>query len=176
MDCVHEGRPHPTASGRAGGYPPVLGPVLLPGQRQSQGDRNGRVLPRQPGGDCLSVRRRGPVPVRRSCQATREDLHRLAPALGLLELARASSGQSRQGDLAASRSSRRWILPLVVLASPATNSTSRGYLYGAVRCLTKSCSSLASSADGVRPGWPASCRTCLLYTSDAADEEDSVDL
>jgi len=86
MDCVHEGRAHPTASGRAGGDPSALGPVLLPIQRQSQGDRNGRVLRRQPGGDRLSVRRRGPAPVRRSrATPSHLPLHQVRPDARLLD-------------------------------------------------------------------------------------------
>src|ERR671916_2913479 len=45
-------------------------------------------------------------------------------------------------------SSTRRILPLVVLGSSPMNSIRRGYLYGAVWALQKSCISLANSSEG----------------------------
>src|SRR5215210_3306615 len=46
------------------------------------------------------------------------------------------------------RSAARRTLPLAVLGSSSAKSTSRGYLYGAVRALTCSWSSRASASDG----------------------------
>ena len=47
--------------------------------------------------------------------------------------------------------SLRLILPPMVLGSSSTNSTMRGYLYGAVVFFTWFCSSLTSSSVGSKP-------------------------
>ena len=48
-------------------------------------------------------------------------------------------------------SAKRRNLPVSVFGSCATNSIARGYLYGAIACLTWSCSACASTAS---PGAP----------------------
>src|SRR5690606_28197751 len=68
-----------------------------------------------------------------------------APGGGPAVVQRASRSRSR------SRSRKRWILPVAVLGSSAMNSTCRGYLCGASRCLTKDCSSEASASSPARP-------------------------
>src|SRR5665648_910783 len=43
-------------------------------------------------------------------------------------------------------------------------------------CIAGSCEYTIWITPGICPGWRQRCTDCLLYTSDAADEEDSVDL
>src|SRR5579859_2892512 len=57
-----------------------------------------------------------------------------------------SWGAGRTRSSASCRSRYRWVFPLIVLGSSVTNSTTRGYLYGAIEALTKSCSSTALAA------------------------------
>src|SRR5215469_5572842 len=52
---------------------------------------------------------------------------------------------------ACSRSTKCWTLPVELRGRIGTNSMARGYLYGAIFCLAKSCSSAASASPGFEP-------------------------
>lgn len=71
---------------------------------------------------------------------------------------RAGAGASA-AERAHSRSSPRWSFPLPVRGSRVTNSTARGYLYGAMAPLTWACSSRAVASSA---GTPAPSTTYAL--------------